>query len=75
MFQAKKRKVDKRELAENNRFFCDRCDRGFKTEEKYNEHTSQHQQVCGHTNMFLCMCVCFTDVSRTITFPDRRFPD
>jgi len=62
--QAKKRKVDKRDLAENNTFFCDRCDRGFKTEEKYNEHTAQHEKVCLVMLMFAmhefvsvcCMC-------------------
>jgi len=37
--------VDKRELEQNNAFFCDRCDRGFKTDEKYNEHTAQHEKV------------------------------
>jgi len=51
MWQAKRRKVDKRDLAENNKFFCDRCDRGFKTEEKYKEHTAQHLKVCGYIDM------------------------
>jgi len=51
MWQAKKRKVDKRDLAENNKFYCDRCDRGFKTEDKYTEHTAQHQKVCFHANI------------------------
>jgi len=32
-------------MPENNAFFCDRCDRGFKTEDKYNEHTAQHEKV------------------------------
>ena len=37
--------MDKRELAENNVFFCDTCDRGFKTEDKYHEHVMGHEQV------------------------------
>lgn len=40
----KKEKVDKRDLAENNAFFCDTCDRGFKTEEKYQEHVDGHMK-------------------------------
>ncbi|XP_076435394.1 FMR1-interacting protein NUFIP1-like [Babylonia areolata] len=38
----KKQRVDKRDLPENNKFHCEVCDRGFKTEEKYEEHLSQH---------------------------------
>ncbi|KAK3598403.1 hypothetical protein CHS0354_005497 [Potamilus streckersoni] len=38
----KKQKPSKRDLPENNLFFCDACDRGFKTEEKYNEHVEGH---------------------------------
>lgn len=38
----KKQKIDKRELPENNKFSCDICERGFKTEEKYKEHTDGH---------------------------------
>jgi len=56
--------VDKREVAENNAFYCDRCDRGFKTEDKYKEHTAQHEKVClSHGDMtclvsvFLSLCV------------------
>ena len=41
----KKEKVDKRDLAENNTFFCDTCDRGFKTQEKYQEHVDGHMKV------------------------------
>ncbi|OWF47893.1 nuclear fragile X mental retardation-interacting protein 1-like [Mizuhopecten yessoensis] len=38
----KKQKIDKRELPENNKFSCDICERGFKTEEKYKEHVDGH---------------------------------
>ncbi|XP_033761201.1 nuclear fragile X mental retardation-interacting protein 1-like [Pecten maximus] len=38
----KKQKIDKRELPENNKFSCDICERGFKTEEKYKEHADGH---------------------------------
>jgi len=49
--------VDTREAAENNAFYCDRCDRGFKTEEKYNEHTAQHKKVCWcYAAVTLCVC-------------------
>ncbi|XP_059172994.1 FMR1-interacting protein NUFIP1-like [Physella acuta] len=41
-FTKKKEKIDKRLLPENNVFFCDICDRGFKSEEKYKEHTAGH---------------------------------
>jgi len=50
--------VDKRDLAENNKFFCDRCDRGFKTVEKYNEHTAQHEKVCGYADVYVYVRVC-----------------
>ncbi len=43
--QAKKEKIDKRDLPEYNQFICETCDRGFKEEEKYNIHTSEHVQV------------------------------
>ncbi|XP_062577878.1 FMR1-interacting protein NUFIP1-like isoform X2 [Saccostrea cucullata] len=47
-FQKKKKpKVDKRDLAENNVYFCDTCDRGFKMEEKYQEHIQSHVK-CQH---------------------------
>lgn len=42
----KKQKIDKRDLPENNKFYCEACDRGFKTEEKYKEHCDTHQ-TCG----------------------------
>ncbi|ESO98797.1 hypothetical protein LOTGIDRAFT_231177 [Lottia gigantea] len=42
--QQKKEKVDKRDLAENNVFYCDACDRGFKTEQVYTEHVDNHQK-------------------------------
>ncbi|KAL3846547.1 hypothetical protein ACJMK2_017526 [Sinanodonta woodiana] len=47
----KKQKPSKRDLPENNLFFCDACDRGFKTEEKYNEHVDGHSkcEVAGCT--------------------------
>lgn len=50
--QPKKRKICKRDMSENNAFFCDRCDRGFKTQIKYDEHTAQHVKVfimCVHS--------------------------
>ena len=40
---AKKPKIDKRDLPENNKFYCEVCDRGFKLEEKYNEHLDTHE--------------------------------
>ncbi|RUS91190.1 hypothetical protein EGW08_001103 [Elysia chlorotica] len=36
--------MDKRDLPENNAYFCDTCDRGFKTEEKYHEHVAGHMK-------------------------------
>lgn len=39
-----KNKVNKRDLAENNQFYCDVCDRGFKTDEKYQEHINGHEK-------------------------------
>lgn len=41
----KKQKVDKRDLPENNKFYCEVCDRGFKTDEKYVEHCATHKTV------------------------------
>ncbi|CAL1529995.1 unnamed protein product [Lymnaea stagnalis] len=41
-FKKKKETVDKRLLPENNVFFCDICDRGFKNEELYKQHTDGH---------------------------------
>ena len=38
-------KVDKRDLPENNAFHCEVCDRGFKTEEKFQEHFNEHEHV------------------------------
>lgn len=43
---SKKPKIDKRDLPENNQFFCEVCDRGFKTEDKYTEHCQSHK-TCG----------------------------
>ncbi|GFO11509.1 nuclear fragile x mental retardation-interacting protein 1-like [Plakobranchus ocellatus] len=43
----KKKKVDKRDLPENNLYSCDTCDRGFKTQEKYQEHVAGHMK-CPH---------------------------
>jgi len=54
LLQNKRRKLNNQEKPENYTFFCDRCDRGFKTEEKYNEHTAQHEKV----PLVLCVCVC-----------------
>jgi len=63
--------VNKRDMAKNNAFFCDMCDRGFKTEEKYNEHTAQHKKVClmltcVHACERMCLSVCVF-VSAVIT--------
>jgi len=38
--------VDKRELPENNKFYCEACDRGFKCDDKFKEHLATHR-VCG----------------------------
>ncbi|XP_050389922.2 FMR1-interacting protein NUFIP1 [Patella vulgata] len=48
-YQNKKNKknkvqVDKRDLAENNMFYCDICDRGFKQEDVYTKHVGEHEQ-------------------------------
>lgn len=40
----KKNKPNKRDLPENCAFYCDVCDRGFKTEEKLKEHTDGHEK-------------------------------
>jgi hypothetical protein len=32
-------------LPENNKFNCEVCDRGFKDEEKYQEHCATHETV------------------------------
>ena len=41
----KKQKIEKRDLPEWNVHFCEICDRGFKTEEKFKEHTDEHTKV------------------------------
>eukprot|EP00105_Crassostrea_gigas_P020208 XP_011438942.1 PREDICTED: nuclear fragile X mental retardation-interacting protein 1 [Crassostrea gigas] len=43
----KKPKVDKRDLAENNVYFCETCDRGYKAQDKYQEHIDSHVK-CRH---------------------------
>lgn len=43
----KKPKVDKRDLAENNVYFCETCDRGYKAMDKYQEHIDSHVK-CRH---------------------------
>uniref|UniRef100_A0A0B6ZJS9 C2H2-type domain-containing protein n=1 Tax=Arion vulgaris TaxID=1028688 RepID=A0A0B6ZJS9_9EUPU len=40
----KKEKVDKRDLPENNAHFCDICERGFKSLEKFQEHVDGHSK-------------------------------
>ena len=45
LIQQKKPKVDKRELPENNKFYCDTCDRGYKDEDKFELHIQDHKQV------------------------------
>lgn len=45
----KVQKFDKRDLEENNQFCCDICERGFKTEEKFKEHTDNHAK-CTYEN-------------------------
>ena len=42
----KKERVAKQELPENNKFFCDTCDRGFATDETFKKHTANHEKVC-----------------------------
>jgi hypothetical protein len=37
-------KIDKRDLPENNKYFCEVCDRGFKSDDKYQEHCATHVQ-------------------------------
>lgn len=45
LIQKKKPKVDKRDLAENNVYFCETCDRGYKAQDKYQEHIDSHVKV------------------------------
>ncbi|XP_053404461.1 FMR1-interacting protein NUFIP1-like [Mercenaria mercenaria] len=40
----KKIKVNKRDLPENNKYYCDSCDRGYKDEDKYKLHCDQHEK-------------------------------
>lgn len=40
----KKKKVNKRDLPENNKYYCDVCDRGYKDEDKYKLHCDQHEK-------------------------------
>ncbi len=40
-----KKRLDKRDLPENNQFYCEVCDRGFKTYEKFDEHCQSHETV------------------------------
>ncbi len=54
-FQAPAKKKDKRDLPENNKFYCEVCDRGYKNEEKYKEHNDSHVQVS--TNAFVLLIV------------------
>ena len=37
--------MNKRDLPENNKFFCDICDRGYKDEDKFKEHNDGHEKV------------------------------
>ena len=39
----KKEKIDKRDLPENNVFYCDTCDRGFRLEDEYLKHVAGHE--------------------------------
>lgn len=48
----KPQKIDKRDLPENNKYYCEVCDRGFKIEEKYNEHLATHETV---SYLFVCL--------------------
>ncbi|XP_046372976.2 nuclear fragile X mental retardation-interacting protein 1-like [Haliotis rufescens] len=45
----KKKRIDKRDLPENNQFFCDTCDRGFCSDEKYQEHAMTHEKCSDPT--------------------------
>ena len=38
-------KIDKNDLPENNKYYCESCDRGFKFEDKYAEHCLTHKTV------------------------------
>lgn len=40
----KKQRPDKRDLPENNKFYCETCDRGYKDEDKYKLHLDTHEQ-------------------------------
>lgn len=40
----KRQKVDKRDLPENNAYFCEVCDRGFKAEDLYTNHVNSHEK-------------------------------
>ncbi|KAK7090124.1 FMR1-interacting protein NUFIP1-like [Littorina saxatilis] len=42
--ESKKAKTDKRDLPENNQFHCETCDRGFNTDEKYQQHVLEHKK-------------------------------
>lgn len=55
-----KNKIDKRDLPENNRFYCEVCDRGFKTDEKYQEHLGTHTTVKKNFLIFCYFLIFFT---------------
>lgn len=49
----KRQKVDKRDLPENNAYFCEVCDRGFKAEDLYTNHVNSHEKVTGKCKILL----------------------
>ena len=44
-FLQKKQKMNVKDLPENNKYFCETCEKGFNTEEKYKVHTDSHEVV------------------------------
>lgn len=45
-------KMNKQDLPENNQFYCEVCDRGFKTDQLYDEHCKTHTTVINFSFIF-----------------------